>query len=158
MKTIILGIGNPILGDDGIGVHIARELQDKYSNLSNVTIDEAQTGGMNLIDLIRGYDRAILIDAISIPNVSQGCVKRFDVKEMESVHSFNPHDVTLLEALDLSEKIGDRTIPKDIIIIGINLKVMPLEFSDSLSSEIREVMPKVIEMVLSELNNMFMNN
>ncbi len=158
MKTIILGIGNPILGDDGIGVHIARELQDKYRALSNVTIGEAQTGGMNLIDLIRGYDRAILIDAISIPNSSQGCVKRFDVKEMGSVHSYNPHDVTLLEALDLSKKIGDRTIPKDIIIIGINLKVMPLDFSDSLSSEIRAVIPKVIKIVLSELNTMHINN
>ena len=151
MKTIILGIGNPILGDDGIGVHIARELKEKHFHLPNVTIDEAQTGGMNLIDLIRGYEKAILIDAVCINNVSHGCIKRFNIQDISTVHSCNPHDVSLLEAIELSKKIGDVTIPKDIIIIGINLNEIPKEFSDTLSPQIASIVPKAIDMVISEL-------
>jgi hydrogenase maturation protease len=152
MKTIILGIGNPILGDDGIGVHVIRELQETYSGLPGVTIDEAQTGGMNLIDLMRGYERAILIDAVSIPTRSQGEVTCFSVKDIASVHSCNPHDVSLLEALELSNKIGDAAIPQDIVIVGINVQEMQLTFNESLSPEIRNAIPEAIEKTLSALN------
>ena len=154
MNTIILGIGNPILGDDGIGVHIAHRLQEKIVNQPNVTIEEAQTGGMNLIDIIRGYDCAILIDALCIPDLPQGQVKRLDVTDIETVHSCNPHDVSLIEAIDLSKKIGDITLPKMITIIGVNLRNIPMEFDDTLSPEIQRVVPKVIQMVLSELKSM----
>jgi hydrogenase maturation protease len=153
MKTIILGIGNPILGDDGIGVHIVRKLKEKHFHLPDVTIEEAQTGGMNLTDLIRGYEKAILIDAVCINNVSHGCIKRFDIHDISTVHSCNPHDVSLLEAIELSKKIGDTSIPKEIIIIGINLKEIPKEFSDTLSPQIARIVPKAIVMVISELKN-----
>ena len=63
MKTIVLGIGNLILSDDGVGIHVARELKKRIKN-KDITIDEAFTGGMNLLDLMIGYDKAIIIDAV----------------------------------------------------------------------------------------------
>jgi hydrogenase maturation protease len=152
MKTIILGIGNPILGDDGAGIHIVRELKQRVNETSNVIIEEAQTGGMNLLDFMRGYDRAILVDAVCMNGVPPGSIRRFNIKEIETVHSCNPHDVTLMEAIDLSKKIGDDQIPENIIIIGVNLKTIPTEFNESLSSEIQKVVPKAVQMILSELS------
>ena len=102
MKTIVIGVGNPILRDDGIGIHVANKLKQIVKS-SVITIDEAMTGGMNLLDLILGYDKAIIIDAVNIKNANDGEVKRFRLTDLSSVHSNNPHDVSLLEAIKLAE-------------------------------------------------------
>jgi len=150
MKTIVLGVGNPILRDDGAGIHVANQLK-QHINDPDVTIDEALTGGMNLLDLIVGYDKAILIDVVNIKNVENGEVKRFLLSDLSSAHSNNPHDVSLLEALKLAEKIGEDRIPREIVIIGIVLKEMPYEFGEKLSQKIAAAVPKAVEMTLSEL-------
>ena len=152
MKTIILGVGNPILCDDGVGIHVAKQLK-QHINDPNVTIDEALTGGMNLLDLLLGYDKAILIDAVKTKNAEHGEVKRFSLNDISSVHSCNPHDVSLVEALKLAEKLGEKRIPHEIIIIGILLKETPCEFGEQLSSKIAAAVPKAVEMTLSELEN-----
>lgn len=158
MKIIIIGIGNPILGDDGIGIHIARILRKEIDLSSDIFIDEAQTGGMNLLDSIRGYDKAILIDAVCLNDLAHGQVSRFDVYDLETVHSCNPHDISLKEAIDLSRKIGDDMLPHTITIIGVNLKQIPTEFSESISPDIQKVIPEVVGMVISEINDMNINN
>lgn len=150
MKTIVLGVGNPILRDDGVGIHVVKQLKQHIDDPS-VIIDEALTGGMNLLDMIRGYDKAILIDAIKIKHAQLGEVKRFLLSDFSSVHSYNPHDVTLLEALRLAEKLGEDQIPHEIVVIGIVLEEMPLEFGEHLSSTVAEAVPKAVEMTLSEL-------
>lgn len=150
MKTIVLGVGNPILRDDGVGVHVVKQLK-QHINDPNVTIDEALTGGMNLLDMIRGYDKAILIDAIKIKHAQPGEVKRFLLSDFSSIHSYNPHDVTLLEALRLAEKLGEDKIPHEIVVIGVVLEEMPLEFGEHLSSTVAAAVPKAVEMTLYEL-------
>ena len=70
MKTIVLGVGNPILRDDGVGVHVIQQLKQQIND-PNVTVDEALTGGMNLLDLILGYNKAILIDAIKMEHANR---------------------------------------------------------------------------------------
>ena len=150
MKTIVIGVGNPILKDDGIGIHVANKLKQIVKS-SGITIDEAMTGGMNLLDLILGYDKAIIIDAVNIKNASDGEVKRFHLTDFSSVHSNNPHDVSLLEAIKLAEHLGEKRIPNEIIIIGIVLKKMPYVFGDQLSKKIADSIPKAIELTLSEI-------
>ena len=150
MKTIVLGIGNPILRDDGVGIHVVKQLK-KHIDDPSVTLDEAQTGGMNLLDMIRGYDKAILIDAIKIKHAQPGEVKRFLLSDFSSIHSYNPHDVTLLEALRLAEKLGEDKIPHEIVVIGVVLEEIPLEFGEHLSSTVATAVPKAVEMTLSEL-------
>ncbi|MBN2600122.1 MAG: hydrogenase maturation protease [Candidatus Thermoplasmatota archaeon] len=152
MKTIILGVGNPILRDDGVGVHVSRQLKQRITD-PNVTIDEAYTGGMNLLDMILGYDKAILIDAVNIINATNGEVRRFPLRDASSSHSYNPHDVSLQEALSLAEKLGECRIPRDIVVIGIVVKKMPLQFGEHLSKAIAGAVPKAMNMTLEELEN-----
>jgi len=158
MKIIIIGIGNVILGDDGIGIQIARALRTEINPSSDLHIDEAQTGGMNLLDCIRGFDKAILIDAVCLTEMAHGQIRRFDVHDIETVHSCNPHDLSLKEAIDLSRKIGDDALPDTITIIGVNLKQIPTEFSERISPEIQKVIPEVVGMVISEINDINNNN
>jgi len=149
MKTIVLGVGNPILRDDGVGIHVAKQLKQHIQN-PNVTIDEALTGGMNLLDLILGFDRAILVDAVNVKNAQPGEVRLLYPSDLSSVHSNNPHDASLLEALKLAEMLGEERIPREIIIIGIVLKENPLLFGEKLSKRIAEAIPIAVQMGLTE--------
>jgi hydrogenase maturation protease len=150
MKTVVLGIGNPILRDDGVGIHVVNQLK-KYINDPNVTIDEAITGGMNLLDLLLGYDKAIIIDAVKSETGENGEVKRIPLNDFSTMHSCNPHDVSLTEAIEMAKKLGETKIPKEIIVIGIMMKEIPCEFGEKLSEKVAAAVPKAVEMTLSEI-------
>ena len=150
MKTIILGVGNQILGDDGVGVHVANELKKQIQN-PLIAIDEAITGGMNLLDLLLGYDKAIVIDAVKTEDGENGEVKRIPLGNFSTMHSCNPHDVSLMEAIQMAKKLGENKIPKEIIIIGIMMNEIPCEFGEQLSRKIQAAVPKAVEMTLNEI-------
>ena len=152
MKTIVLGIGNLILGDDGVGVHVVNELK-KHINSPDITVDEAITGGMNLLDLLLGYDKAIIVDAVKSEDSKKGEVKRIELSDFTTMHSCNPHDVSLIEAIEMAKKLGEDRIPKEIIIIGIMMKQIPCEFGEELSEKIAAAVPKAVEMTLNEIKN-----
>ena len=150
MKTIVLGIGNIILRDDGVGIHVANEVK-KQINDPNVTVDEAITGGMNLLDLLLGYDKAILIDAVKSDDGSHGKVRRIPINDFNTMHSCNPHDVSLIEAIDMAKKLGESRIPKEIVIIGVMMKQIPCEFGETLSDEIAAAVPEAVNLTLKEI-------
>jgi len=150
MKTIILGVGNPILSDDGVGIHVVNQLRQHIHD-PDVAIDEALTGGMNLLDLLLGYDKAIIIDAVKIDNGKDGEVKRIPLNSFSTMHSCNPHDVSLTEAIQMAEKLGETKIPKEIIVIGIMMKKLPCEFGENLSEKIAMAVPNAVEMTLNEI-------
>ena len=150
MKTIILGVGNQILGDDGVGVQVSNELK-KFVKDPDITIDEAITGGMNLLELILDFDKAIIIDAVKIQEGKNGEVKKIPLEDFSTLHSCNPHDVSLFEAIKMAKKMGQEKIPKEIIIIGILIEKIPCEFSEKLSPEIQKAVPKAITLILNEI-------
>jgi len=151
MKTLVLGVGNPILQDDGVGIHVINTLREHLKD-TRVIVDIAYTGGMNLLDMIRGFDKVILVDAIKQENSKTGEVKRFPLDEAPAVHSSNPHDVSLSEALHLAKQLGEKNLPKEIVVIGIIVK-NTLDFGEHLSTEVASAVPNAVTMVLAELKN-----
>jgi len=151
MKTIVLGVGNPILQDDGVGLHVTNALRQKIKD-PMVTIDTAFTGGMNLLDMIRGYEKVIVIDAVKQEGSLPGKVKRFLLSDFRTVHSCNPHDVSLSEALHLAKQLGEKHLPSKIILIGITVN-NTYQFGEHLSSEVASAIPTAVTMVLEELKN-----
>lgn len=152
MKTMVLGVGNPILRDDGIGIHVIEALRKEHLDDSDISLDTAFTGGLNLLDMIRGYEKVILVDAIAEQKSTPGEVKRFALQSASSVHSGNPHDVSLAEALALAKDLGDTSLPKEIILIGIVIR-MTHDFGEKLSTEVQRAVPAAVRMVLSELKH-----
>lgn len=150
MKTIILGVGNPILRDDGVGIHVAEQVRQQISN-PDVSVGEAFTGGMNLVDMILGFDKAIIVDAVKIKDCTLGEVRRLLPHELSSVHSNNPHDLSFFEALKLAETFGEQLIPHDIVIIGIVLKESTMVFGEMLSERMAAAVPTAVRMVLEEI-------
>jgi hydrogenase maturation protease len=151
MKTIVLGVGNPILQDDGVGIHVINELR-KHLNDSRVILDIAYTGGLNLLDMIRGFDKVILVDAVKQEGSKTGEVKRFSLTEAPAVHSCNPHDVSLSEALLLAKQLGETHLPQEIVVIGIVVK-NTVDFGEHLSREVASAIPTAVNLVISELKN-----
>jgi len=149
MKTIVLGIGNPILQDDGVGLHVIAALRDQVHS-PDVTIETAYTGGMNLLDVIREYEKVILVDAIKHKGSRNGEVKRFVLPEASSLHSSNPHEVSLSEALLLARRLGEHPLPNEIIVIGIVVENTH-DFGEQLSREVAAAVPTAVQMVLGEL-------
>jgi len=150
MKTIVLGVGNLILGDDGVGIHVVNEIKKQIKN-PDITIDEAITGGMNLLDLLLGYEKAIIVDAVKSDNSENGTVKRIPLSDFNTIHSCNPHDISLIEAIEMAKKMGEKKIPKEIIIIGVMMKQIPCEFGEELSKKIQTAIPKAVELTLNEI-------
>jgi len=146
-KVVILGIGNVLLTDEGIGVHVANELMKKELP-SNISVVEGGTDGFRLLNVITEADRLIVIDAVK-GGGKPGTIYRFnieDVKNAPTGFKTSVHQIGILEVIDLSNLIGKT--PKTTII-GIEPK--SLEMSLELSPEIKEKIPKIIELVLKEI-------
>ena len=147
MRTVVVGVGNPILGDDGVGIHVARELKGKV----DVDVREAYTGGLNLLDLIIGYDRAVLVDAVYLDGMRAGEVKALSLDDLESAHSSNPHDATLMEAIEVSKRMGEGRIPRDIVLVGIRIDPVN-DFSETLSPAVKASIPDAVREVMGLLS------
>ncbi len=147
MRTVVVGVGNPILGDDGVGIHVARELKGKV----DVDVREAYTGGLNLLDLIIGYDRAVLVDAVYLEGMRAGEVKALSLDDLESAHSSNPHDATLMEAIEVSKRMGERRLPRDIVLVGIRIDPVN-DFSEMLSPAVEASIPDAVREVMGLLS------
>jgi len=156
MKTLILGMGNPILSDDGIGIHVARALQGMV-NQEKVTVTETSVGGLNLLDLLVNFDRAIIIDAIQTVGGKVGQIYRLDPEVFNTTrHASTPHDVNFATALELGKKLG-LALPRQIDIFAIEVADVTT-FSEKCSPEVERVVPVCVEMVRGMLEDETTNN
>ena len=106
-KIVILGVGNLLLSDEGVGVHVAHELM-KMDLPPEVSVVEGGTDGFRLLNVITEADRVIVIDAVR-GGADPGSIYRFDVKDVRSVppgFMTSVHQVGILEVIELSELIG----------------------------------------------------
>jgi len=112
-------LGNTILTDDGVGIYVAREIQKRIQN-PDITIAEASLGGLELLDLMVGYDRVILIDALSFGNKPAGTLVKVGIDDLKGGSAMSRHQVPLHEALELGRRLN-MDLPDEIIIYGIQV-------------------------------------
>ena len=157
-NTLVVGLGNPILSDDGVGVIVAYEVAKlmESKNRSDVTITEASVGGLRLMELMIGYDRVILVDAIIGSNGSlPGAIHHMSLEDLRDIsptqHSTCAHDTSLVTALDLGKKLGF-AMPSEISIYAIEVSNI-MDFNDELTPEVAAAVPITVSAVLTELNS-----
>ncbi len=154
MKTLIVGLGNPILTDDGVGVKVAYAVEEALSpNIpENLTITEASVGGLRLMELMVGFDRVILIDAI-LNGSNFGSIHQMTLDDLRQItpteHSASAHDTSLITALDAAKQLGLH-LPTDFACIAIEVENV-LDFSDQPTPAVAAAIPIVTEMVLGML-------
>ena len=150
IKTLILGLGNSILSDDGVGIRVAQELKGRL-NQPEITVEETSLAGLGVLDLLTGYDRVILIDAIQTVGGEAGQIYRFGPEALAlTSHTASPHDTNFITALELGHKLG-MALPRQIVIFAIEA-VDVTTFSEECTSEVSQAIPVCVEMILQELN------
>lgn len=148
MKTLILGLGNPIRGDDGVGIRVAEELKKQIKD-ENVEVKEGSVGGLGILGLIQGYDKVIVVDSIRTKEGRLGQIHKLKPSDLGStVYTSWPHEINFTTALSLGKELRLR-MPKIIDIYAIEIKGN-IAFTDELTPEISNTVPEVVNHILTE--------
>lgn len=157
MKTLVLGLGNPILTDDGVGVQVAEAVREALPPDSSVEVSEASVGGLRLMERVIGYDRVILIDAMYRPSTTTdtpGTIRRMTLEDLKTIsptqHSASAHDTSLITALEMGRRM-DLSLPQEFIIYAITVENI-IDFGDKPTPAVAAAIPQVTAAVLDELN------
>jgi hydrogenase maturation protease len=121
-RTLVLGLGNPILGDDGVGILVAREARRRLAGLGGVETREVSFAGLDLVELLAGFDRAVLVDAIKTPCGEPGAIYRLDPEELPTTDRLMAtHEIDLITALALGRRMG-LSMPRDVVIYAVEVE------------------------------------
>jgi hydrogenase maturation protease len=144
--VVILGVGNLLLSDEGVGVHVANRLMD-MDLPAGVEVIEGGTDGFRLMNVVTEADRLIVVDAVK-GGSPPGSIYRFDIKDAPSfpdVYKTSVHQIGILEVVHLSGLVGQTP---ETTVIGVEPR--SLDMGMALSPEVQEKIPKIIELVLEE--------
>ncbi len=147
MKTLILGLGNPILGDDALGLRVAALVRQRLPPDSEIEVDEEYWGGLRLMERLIGYDKAILVDAICTGAHPPGTILRLGPDDLPTQHSASSHDVNLPTALEMGRTMRLK-MPDDICIIAVEAENV-LDFSEQCSPAVTAALPDAVDRVLA---------
>ena len=172
MKTIVIGLGNPILGDDGVGWRVAEEVQKQLADggwqiansnspsaishqPSAIEVDYVSLGGLSLMERLTGYERVILVDSIFTGEKSIGSVTTFPLSALPDLtagHSASAHDTSLRTALTVGRSMN-LPLPEDdqVTIVAIEAENV-YDFSEKLSPPVEAAVPLAVAKVLDLLN------
>lgn len=146
-KTLIAGLGNILLGDEGVGVRVIEEMEKRFTLSADLSLLDGGTAGYALIDYIKGYDRLIMIDAVR-GGKKPGTIYRLSADDIQQRTDLklSGHQISLPDVLLLAGKLDK--LP-EILLIGIEPKDM--DYDLELSSEVKGAAEKVIALLAQEL-------
>lgn len=147
-QLAVIGIGNPLMGDDGAGIQ-ALELLTPKDLPKNVKIVDAGTGGMSLLHILSNYDAVVIADAVDM-GLRPGEVKAFspnDVISLKNTRNISTHETDILQILTLAQQL--QQCPGRITICAIQPKLIAQ--TTGLSTEIRKRIPDLIALISSEI-------
>jgi hydrogenase maturation protease len=151
MKTLIIGLGNPALGDDGVGWKVARDVCRSLTTDARVQVDCLSLGGIGLMEHLIGYDHVILVDAFKM-DAPVGSVSVLNLDQLPNYSAFHihgAHDVSLQKAIKMGREMGAH-LPEDVMVVGIAIEQIS-EFAEDLSPTVAKVVPFVVNIVLDLL-------
>ena len=154
VKLLLLGIGNLLFGDEGIGVHFIKYIEQKYSFEGENSLDiiDGGTLAQSLIPIMVQYDQVIIVDTINAPTVNAGELYFFDFDAIPDAINWqgSAHEVEMLQTLHLMNLAGDR--PQTMIMGVVPKKIEITEFS--LSQRVLDTVPLMEKTLLEYLKNL----
>lgn len=157
-RVLVIGLGNPILGDDGVGWKVAEEVKQQLPPDLPVDVSCLSLGGISLMEHLIGYGCAILIDAFALeePVGSILILKLSDLPNYSAFHTASAHDTSLKTAIELGKSMGAK-LPDDVMVVGIATKHV-CDFSKTLSPPVAEAVPQAVKFVLGLLGEKIQKN
>ena len=151
MRIIVLGVGNILLSDEGIGVWAIERLQSDYQLPPEVEVIDGGTSAMEMLDDLANADHLIIIDAVRGGRAPATMIRIAD----EDVPVFfktklSPHQIGLSDVLATLSLMGER--PRAITVIGV--EPASLDTAMALTPQVQAVLPKVVDQVIKELRQL----
>lgn len=153
MRKVILGVGNILMSDEGIGVHIVNELKasELNSSVGELEIVDGGTLGIDLIPVIEKADKLIIVDAVKNGG-NPGTIYKFKFKECHlniEKNKFSLHQIDLIDTLKIMQI--QNKLPEEIVLIGIEPK--NLGWGENLSEELKEKIPQIKKILEEEVRD-----
>ncbi|MEJ2364835.1 MAG: hydrogenase maturation protease [Deltaproteobacteria bacterium] len=149
-KTVVIGLGNPYLGDDGVGVQVIRALADRLRGRDSVTVTELPAGGLRLMEAMVGCQRAFVVDAVRTGRKPPGTVMWLLLEDLElSLHCACSHDTSLGWALESGRRLG-LDLPAEISVLGIEAARFDT-FGEPMSPEVAGAVAEAERALLREI-------
>jgi hydrogenase maturation protease len=155
-KTLVIGLGNPILGDDGAGFYVAGEvarlIHKKSLGHGVIEVDTLALGGLALMERMIGFERAIVVDIIDSGTMPVGSVRAFPLEVLEnpfSGHLGSAHETNLQTALEMGRSLGTE-LPAEVTVVSIE-SPYGYEFSEELSPAVAAAVPQAVHIIMDLL-------
>ena len=148
-RVVIVGLGNPLLTDDAVGVRAAEALAERLAG-TGVDVVQSAWGGMRFVDLLAGYDRAVIVDAIEWRRGPPGTIYRLTPDQaIPTLRAVSYHDVSLGTALALGRTL-DIPLPSEIVFFAVEA-LEARTFGEHLSPAVEAALPDLVRRVEAQL-------
>jgi hydrogenase maturation protease len=149
VRALVLGLGNPLLGDDAVGLKVASVVRERLSGRLDVDVSEEEAGGLRLMERLAGYDRAVLVDAC-VSGREPGTIHRIDPADLPTQRTAIAHGIDLPRALALGRSIG-LLMPSVVRVVAIEAESV-LEFRESMTPAVAAAVEPAAAAVIEELD------
>ena len=147
-STLVLGMGNPILSDDGVGLEVARRLQAGPMP-DGVEVQLSEVAGLRLLELVKGYDKVVIVDAL-LSGREPGEIVRYEAREFKGGHRYgSAHSIGLHTALELGRQLG-MPMPEDVTVFAVEAEDVET-FGEEFSPPVAAAADKVVDLVRAEV-------
>ena len=145
-KTLVLGMGNPILGDDGVGIEVARRIRGKVGG--SVDVVEVSASGLELLDVICGYEDLIIVDSIQTEDGKVGELHRLDCSDFSPmVRPSLRHQMNLATVLELGKRL-QLGVPNRITIYAVAIEEAT-DFREGCTPAVEKAIPEAVEAIIA---------
>ena len=150
-KTLVLGLGNEVLGDEGLGLILVNKFAERKL-FPETDYKCAFVGGLNLLDYITGYDSLFIIDTACGDKGNEGTVRFYNRNNFrETLHISSQHDAPFLTSLEAGERLGFK-IPGQIFLIAVEI-YCNLNLTEKLSDNINGHFDKIQSEIINFIKN-----
>jgi hydrogenase maturation protease len=152
-RSIIIGLGNPLLTDDAVGPEVARRVHGLLDS-ADFELCELAVGGVELMETIIGYKRAVIIDAILTENGKPGTCYLLDLAHCPpTMHASMSHEIGLLEGLELGRRLG-LALPERLWVYAVTI-VDPFTFGTKMTDRVERAIPRIAREIAAEIRTQF---
>jgi hydrogenase maturation protease len=152
MKTLVLGLGNELYGDDAVGIHVIRKLRENFKKvndtakwLDNIHLEECSLLGLALLEVIVDYDSLVIIDTIKKEKPTTGKIHLLEEKDLRYIPGPSPHYISIPQSIELGKKLG-LNVPSRIKIIAVEAKNL-YNLGEGLTNEMKKSIPAIVKEV-----------
>jgi len=151
MRVLLLALGNPILCDDGVAFHVLERMRPRLPPGPDLSVEEACTGGIDLLTFILDFDRVLILDAVLTRRDPPGKVTVFQVDQLDrSIHADSPHHTNFATAIEMGRMVHPDRMPGEILIVGVEVDNI-LDFTEDLTPAVGAAVPTAAEAALGIL-------